>query len=59
VTGCEFGELPPVGGLFGPSLLFDQALLAEEELYFNAGSLTSSMVVSPRALHALERPIAY
>jgi prolyl-tRNA editing enzyme YbaK/EbsC (Cys-tRNA(Pro) deacylase) len=45
--------------LFGLPLVFDQALLAEEELYFNAGSLTSSMVVSPRALNALERPIRY
>src|SRR6266540_6211602 len=55
VTGCGFGELPPVGGLFGLPLLFDQDLLAEDELYFNAGSLTASMVVSPRALEALER----
>jgi Ala-tRNA(Pro) deacylase len=58
-TGCEFGELPPVGGLFGLPLLFDQDLLAEDELFFNAGSLTSSMAVSPKALEALERPIRY
>jgi Ala-tRNA(Pro) deacylase len=59
VTGCGFGELPPVGGLFGLPLLFDQDLLAEDELYFNAGSLTASMVVRPRALAALERPFRY
>jgi Ala-tRNA(Pro) deacylase len=59
VTGCGFGELPPVGGLFGLPLLFDQDLLAEDELYFNAGSLTASMVVRPRALEALERPLRY
>jgi Ala-tRNA(Pro) deacylase len=59
VTGCGFGELPPVGGLFGLPLLFDQDLLAEDELYFNAGSLTASMVVRPRALVALERPFRY
>jgi Ala-tRNA(Pro) deacylase len=59
VTGCGFGELPPVGGLFGLPLLFDQDLLADDELYFNAGSLTASMVVTPRALAALERPFRY
>jgi Ala-tRNA(Pro) deacylase len=58
-TGCEFGELPPVGGLFGLPLIFDQDLLSEDELYFNAGSLTASMVVKPRALEALEQPIRY
>jgi Ala-tRNA(Pro) deacylase len=58
-TGCEFGELPPVGGLFGLPLLFDEDLLLEDELYFNAGSLTASMVVSSRALRALEQPIRY
>jgi mannose-6-phosphate isomerase-like protein (cupin superfamily) len=30
VTGCEFGELPPVGGLFGLPLIFDQDLLSEQ-----------------------------
>ena len=59
VTGCGFRELPPVGGLFGLPLLFDQDLLAEAELHFNAGSLTASMVVRPRALEALERPLRY
>jgi Ala-tRNA(Pro) deacylase len=58
-TGCEFGELPPVGRLFGLPLLFDQDLLIEDELYFNAGSLTVSMAVRPNALETLEQPIRY
>lgn len=58
-TGCEFGELPPVGRLFGLPLLFDADLLLEDELYFNAGSLTLSMAVEPHALEALEQPIRY
>jgi Ala-tRNA(Pro) deacylase len=58
-TECEFGELPPVGGLFGLPLIFDQDLLSEDELYFNAGSLTPSMVVKPPALEALEQPMRY
>jgi Ala-tRNA(Pro) deacylase len=58
-TGCEFGELPPLGGLFGLASLFDQDLFAEDELFFNAGSLTSSVAVSPSALDAVEQPIRY
>lgn len=58
-TGCEFGELPPLGRLFGLPLLFDQDLLAENEVFFNACSLTRSMAVSPDALEALEQPIRY
>jgi Ala-tRNA(Pro) deacylase len=58
-TGCDWGELPPVGRFFGLPLLFDQDLLSEDELYFNAGSLTMSMAVSPDALEALEQPIRY
>jgi Ala-tRNA(Pro) deacylase len=58
-TGCDWGELPPVGRLFGLSLLFDQDLLLEDELCFNAGSLTMSMAVRPQTLEALEQPILY
>jgi Ala-tRNA(Pro) deacylase len=58
-TGCEFGELPPVGGVFGLPLLFDHDLLTEGTVYFNAGSLTMSIAVDPNALDALEQPIRY
>ena len=59
LTGCDWGELPPVGRLFGLPLLFDQDLLSEDELYFNAGSLTTSMAVRSNALEGLEQPIRY
>jgi Ala-tRNA(Pro) deacylase len=48
-----------VGRFFCLPLLFDHDLLSEDELYFNAGSLTMSMAVSPIALEALEQPIRY
>lgn len=59
VTRCEFGELPPLGGLFGLPLLFDRDLLSEDELFFNAGSLTTSVALSSVTLELLERPIRY
>src|SRR5689334_20261566 len=56
VTGCRFGELPPVGSIFGVELVLDDRLLGESELYFNACRLDRSFIVSPDALRALERP---
>jgi len=56
VTGCRFGELPPVGSIFGVELILDERLASEPELYFNAGRLDRSFVVEPRHLLALERP---
>jgi Ala-tRNA(Pro) deacylase len=58
-TGCDFGELPPVGRLFGIPLVFDEDLLRQHEIYFNAGSLTVSMAADPRAIDALEQAIHY
>lgn len=58
-TGCSFGELPPLGRLYGVPLLFDTDMLAEEAIYFNAGDLSVSLRVSPKALVELEQPTAY
>lgn len=58
-TGCTFGTLPPFGRLFGLRLLLDVDLLAEDEVYFNAGDLCVSMVVAPADIRALENPIRY
>ena len=56
-TGCRFGELPPVGSVFGVALSIDERLLAEPEVYFNAGRLDRSFVVQPGHLRVLERPL--
>jgi Ala-tRNA(Pro) deacylase len=51
--------LPPLGRLFGIPLLFDEDLLQQDGIYFNAGSLTVSMAADPRAIDALEQAIHY
>lgn len=59
VTGCNFGELPPLGKLFGLQLLMDEDLLKEEKIYFNAGDLSYSIAISPRLIEELEKPILF
>lgn len=58
-TGCGYGELPPLGKIFNLQLFFDKDLLNEKEIYFNAGSLTNSFVVSPQDLFSVEKPILF
>ena len=55
-TGCRFGELPPLGSLFGCELVLDERLVGEPELYFNAGCLDRSFIVEPAHLVELEQP---
>ena len=43
LTGCLPGAVPPFGNLFGLPVLMDEALLAEETVYFNCGSHTISL----------------
>ena len=43
LTGCRPGAVPPFGNLFGLETYMDDALLAEEEVYFNCGSHTVSL----------------
>lgn len=43
LTGCLPGAVPPFGNLFGIPVLMDDALLAEETVYFNCGSHTLSL----------------
>jgi Ala-tRNA(Pro) deacylase len=58
-TGCRFGELSPFASLFGLRLLFDRDLLGEDEIYFNAGSLTFSIAIAPDQLVQVEQPVLY
>jgi Ala-tRNA(Pro) deacylase len=55
-TGCRFGELPPFGSIFDCELALDARLLGEDELYFNAGRLDRSVVLTPATLVAVEAP---
>jgi len=43
LTGCLPGAVPPFGNLFDLQVLMDDALLAEETVYFNCGSHTVSL----------------
>ena len=43
LTGCMPGAVPPFGNLFGLPVLMDDALLAEDTVYFNCGSHTVSL----------------
>lgn len=57
VTGCNFGELPPLGRMFRLRLLMDRDLLGEPEVYFNAGRLDRSIAMDPKVIAGLEDPV--
>lgn len=59
VTGCNFGELPPLGKLFGLKLLLDKDLVDEEKIYFNAGDLSYSIAISPHVITEMENPLLF
>ncbi|NOZ23960.1 MAG: hypothetical protein GXP25_23025 [Planctomycetes bacterium] len=46
LTGCMPGAVPPFGNLFGLKVYMDDALLAEDTVYFNCGSHTVSLRMS-------------
>lgn len=56
LTGCGFGELPPLARMFKLRLLMDRALLDEPEVYFNAGRLDRSIVMDPKVIASVEDP---
>ena len=43
LTGCLPGAVPPFGNLFGLPVILDDALMAEETVFFNCGSNTVSL----------------
>jgi|GEM_PF-6755581 len=59
ITGCRFGELPPVASMFGLPLLMDSDLLKEDEIFLNAGRLNVSLVINPYDLQRLENPTMF
>ena len=56
-TGCNYGELPPLGKIFNLQLIMDKDFLREQETFMNAGKVDTSFVVNPLALQKLENPI--
>ena len=64
LTGCVPGAVPPFGNLFGLPVLVDEELAAREEIAFNAGSNTASIVMptadflrlSQATIHQLAKP---
>jgi Ala-tRNA(Pro) deacylase len=59
VTKCSYGELPPLGKIFSVPLLMDRELLTEEKIYFKAGALDFSIIMSSAELVRLEEPILF
>ncbi len=45
LTGCVPGAVPPFGNLFGLPVLVDEELTAREEIAFNAGTNSVSIVM--------------
>ena len=45
LTGCTPGAVPPFGNLFGLPVLVDEELAKREDIAFNAGSNTTSIVM--------------
>ncbi len=43
VINCELGSIPPFGNLYNLKVYCDKSLLENEEINFNAGTLTNSM----------------
>ena len=58
-TGCNFGELPPLGKFFGLPLLFHEELLQQDKIFFNAGQLDASLTAKPADVVRCEEAIVF
>src|SRR5215475_13627421 len=64
LTGCTPGAVPPFGNLFGLPVLVDEELAKREDIAFNAGSNTTSIVMrcadflrlAEASVHRLAKP---
>jgi len=45
VTGCKIGGVPPFGNLFNIPIYLEKNILRNEEIAFNAGTQTISMIM--------------
>ncbi len=53
---CELGAMPPLGRLYGLPVYVDQALAADEEIVFNAGTHRDAIRMRCADYVALEKP---
>ena len=56
VTACGIGSVPPFGNLFSLDTFVDESVLKNEFIAFNAGSHTTSLMITSKALVDLVRP---
>jgi Ala-tRNA(Pro) deacylase len=54
---CEIGAMPPFGNLYGMDVFVDEALTADEEIAFNAGSHTELIRLAYADYARLVNPI--
>lgn len=57
VTGCVIGSVPPFGNLFNIPLYVDKSILKNEEIAFNAGMLTRSIIMKSEDYINCVKPI--
>lgn len=56
VTGCLPGAVPPFGNLFNVPVYVDQRLLENQEIAFNAGLRTASIIMKSSEFVSLVKP---
>jgi len=55
--GLESGSVPPFGSFFGLKTYVDKSLLKNEDISFNAGSLTDSIKMKLKDYLGIEKPV--
>lgn len=56
LTTLKIGSIPPIGKAIGLSSYFDSSFAEKDDVVFNAGSLTTSIVMKASDLIAVENP---
>lgn len=54
--GCELGAMPPFGNLYGMEVLVSEDLAGDDEIAFNAGTLTELIRMSSKDFQRLVQP---
>lgn len=59
LTGLEVGSIPPFGSLFSLPTYMHQALETNNEIAFNAGDVTKSIIMNCSDYILMEKPVKY